>query len=302
MTEGSTTTDESLSVDVKSVLAATALALIILYVACCLRRARHEQLLQGPASDAEQDVAVSSTQSPPAQVSAPTAADMLTSMTELQSLRIPTQSIRHRKFLARGAHCSVYSAQYDGAPVAIKVLSPDESSLQQKTRALLHELLLCYRLEHPNVMRVLGVAWTEHHVKAPSDVAMVMELLPGGNLQHLLAADIELHAWKWLSTKKAPVTKLSFAIGIMDALEYMHAQGVLHGGLKAKNVFLTPTYSVKLSDLGVTRHTEVQLALRPPSNAPTNRTAGWIAPELFQSSTRHMQTAVLDARGSRWPR
>jgi serine/threonine protein kinase len=90
------------------------------------------------------------------------------------------------------------------------------------------------RLDHPGVMRVFDD-------EDRSRVYMVMEWVDGRSLRHILTEQ------KKLSAERA----VRITIGICEALEYIHHNGVVHRDLKPENVMVDPEDHVKLIDFGI---------------------------------------------------
>ena len=74
-----------------------------------------------------------------------------------------------------------------------------------------------------------------------SRVYMVMEWVDGRTLRHILTEE------KKLSVERA----VRIALGICNALEYIHRNGVVHRDLKPENVMVDPEDHVKLIDFGM---------------------------------------------------
>ncbi|KAF0695808.1 Aste57867_13405 [Aphanomyces stellatus] len=210
----------------------------------------------------------------------------------LRRFHVAAHRIRNKKPVAQGTHCVVACATYDGTmDVALK--TPLASRLKRADAAstmatFAQEILLCARLQHKYIVGFVGVLY-----RSPRDVTLVTEYMAQGNLASLLGC-ADSARFKWLSAKKAPVTKLAWAIGVVDALAYMHELGVTHRGLRAKNVLLTSAFGVKLGDMGLTRDTEVALSLTNTHS----RTAGNIAPELLQQAATYSTAADMYAFGA----
>ncbi|CAK4697246.1 hypothetical protein LEN26_020685 [Aphanomyces euteiches] len=199
--------------------------------------------------------------------------------------------LKAKKHIASGTHCVVFRATYEEQDVALK--TPLASLLKRADHAEIMEafateILLCARLQHQHIIGFVGVVF-----KSMQNITLVTEFMELGNVATLLSLE-DSAKYKWLSTKKAPVTKLSWALGVAQALAYMHGMDLTHRGLKAKNVLLTTNLSVKLSDMGLTRDKEVELSLANTHS----RTAGNIAPELIVHAAPFSPAADMYAFGA----
>ncbi|VFS92507.1 serine-threonine kinase Stk1 [Pseudomonas aeruginosa] len=126
----------------------------------------------------------------------------------------------------------------DPAPlVALKLLNESVAESPDASALLYSEFALTRRLRHPNVVRL----FTFDVDTACQRAYIVMELMPGLPLDRLLCERPEGLPWSELSAIARP---------LLDALAYVHEQGVLHGDLKPSNVMLGEE-GVRLFDFGL---------------------------------------------------
>lgn len=118
-------------------------------------------------------------------------------------------------------------------------------------------------LDHPSVLRFIPV-------KNKSRAYLATELLRGTTLCHLLK-------------KRGPLPEgegMSIAARVCDALEYLHARGVIHRDLKPENVMLCEDGTVRLMDFGIAwgpssrRLTFIGFAPGTPHYMPPERVNG----------------------------
>jgi serine/threonine-protein kinase len=108
-----------------------------------------------------------------------------------------------------------------GQQVAIKIPHPEMEAEPVLFDRFKREAEIGERLDHPGVMKGLG---GEEH----SRIYMVMEWVEGRLLRQVLHEQ-----------KKFPVERaLTIAIEILDALDYIHRNGVVHRDLKPENIML----------------------------------------------------------------
>ena len=89
------------------------------------------------------------------------------------------------------------------------------------------------KLDHPKVMRVFGG-------EPRSRIYMVMEWCDGRLLREIL------------DEGRIPQERaIHIALGVLDALEYIHANGVVHRDLKPENIMVDAEDNIKLIDFGI---------------------------------------------------
>ncbi|XP_062374853.1 serine/threonine-protein kinase STK11 isoform X2 [Sardina pilchardus] len=116
------------------------------------------------------------------------------------------------------------------------------------------EIQLLRRLQHKNVIQLVDVLYNEEKQK----MYMVMEYCVCG-MQEMLDSVPE---------KRFPVFQAhGYFCQLLDGLEYLHSQGIVHKDIKPGNLLLTTDGALKISDLGVAE------ALHPFAEDDTCRTS-----------------------------
>ncbi|KAJ8090807.1 hypothetical protein PM082_024988 [Marasmius tenuissimus] len=69
---------------------------------------------------------------------------------------------------------------------------------------------------------------------------------------------------------------------IIQGVDYLHSQGVVHGDLKGKNVLIDENYNPRLADFGLTIFTEATMQ----TTSGFGGTLRWMAPELLSGQRR----------------
>ena len=154
--------------------------------------------------------------------------DSLEAGSQLDSYRIDAP-------VARSGMASIYRAtdQRDNRTVALKIPHPDMEADPILSDRFKREGGIGEKLNHPNVMRVYGD-------EKRSRVYMVMEWCDGRLLRQIM------------NDGKLPRDRaLRIAIGVLEALDYIHANGVVHRDLKPENIMVDDNDHIKLIDFGI---------------------------------------------------
>lgn len=175
---------------------------------------------------------------------------------------------RLRRSIGLGAAGSVWEAERlaDGRLVALKVLRTAVAHDSQAADRLRREADALGLAWHPNVVEVLD------HGHLPTGVAyLVMELLAGESLAQRLERGQPLR----------PTELWELALQACDALDAVHAAGVVHRDIKPSNLFLTEDgegrLRLKLVDFGIAQVAWAETRLTR-SGTPLG-TPGYMAPE-----------------------
>jgi len=140
--------------------------------------------------------------------------------------------------------------------VAVKRLHADVQS-EEAVMRFADEVRIVGQLEHPAIVPVYDVGRDES-----GQVYLVMKHLNGETMEAIID---RLRA-------KDPATVAQYSIdhrvhlflGILDAIRYAHARGVIHRDLKPANIMIGPYGEVTVLDWGIAK------PIRRPENAPTN--------------------------------
>lgn len=137
--------------------------------------------------------------------------------------------------VARSGMANIYRATdiRNNRTVALKIPHPDMESDPVLYDRFQREASIGERLNHPNVMRVLGG-------EKRSRMYMVMEWCEGRLLRTILDEGR-------ISQQRA----IRITIAVLDALEYIHANGVVHRDLKPENIMVDEHDNIKLIDFGI---------------------------------------------------
>ncbi|VDN95271.1 unnamed protein product [Brugia pahangi] len=188
--------------------------------------------------------------------------------------------IELHELLGEGAMSAVYKGIFRGdeseKQVAIKVRKGrrlDRETVEQICR----EARIMRRLEHPNVVRLYGIAIS----KEP--IMLLMELLKDGSLDVFLVTK---------GSKLSIREKLYFCLDIASGLEFLHNNGVIHRDISARNC-LVEDMCVKISDFNLSREIRKQDEKYKMTRLKQNLPIRWLAPETIKSATYTTKSDVF---------
>jgi serine/threonine-protein kinase len=144
--------------------------------------------------------------------------------------------------IGRGGMATVFRAQdlrYD-RPVAIKVLSPDISSVVSAER-FTREIRISAKLSHPNILTVFDSG------EIGELLYYVMTYVEGESLRARMKRET------YLPMEDA----IRITCEVADALSYAHEQGVIHRDIKPENILLRAGH-VLVADFGIARLSETE--------------------------------------------
>jgi serine/threonine-protein kinase len=138
--------------------------------------------------------------------------------------------------VARSGMASIYRGTdtRNGRSVAIKIPHPEMEADPILFDRFQRESDIGMKLDHPGVVKVLND-------EKRSGRYMVLEWVDGKLLRQIL------NEQKRLPQDRA----IKITIGICDALDYIHKQGVVHRDLKPENIMVDGEDRIKLIDFGI---------------------------------------------------
>ncbi|EQC27676.1 serine/threonine protein kinase [Saprolegnia diclina VS20] len=126
-----------------------------------------------------------------------------------------------------------YQALYDGNRV---VVQKRQLSANVDVQTRVGHLLLRVKLTSAYLVTMHGVLWTK-----PTELQLVFECMDRGRLKDYLTI---------ANDDEALVTKLDYAVRIVEGLLYIHAKGVTHRNISSSSVYLNARGEAKLCDFG----------------------------------------------------
>ena len=149
----------------------------------------------------------------------------------------PPLQLRLGARLGAGGLSRVWGATMaDGTAVAVKVCDPAVANPAAARALVRREYALLEALSHRHIVSVFGLM-DMAGTGTGGGLGLVMEYVGGGDLVSL--------------TGSRPAKWLPVAAQLADALRYLHASGVVHRDVKARNVLLRPGDEPCLIDFGL---------------------------------------------------
>ena len=143
------------------------------------------------------------------------------------------------EILGKGGMGVVYKAVHTTLEqqVAIKALSSELASNPSSRKRFVKEAKIQAKFSHPNVVNIFN------YLDEGEDVYIVMEYVNGQTLEQKLKSEGAI------SEKEA----ISISIPVLEALDFMHSNGVIHRDIKPSNIMITNTGLIKVTDFGIAK-------------------------------------------------
>jgi serine/threonine-protein kinase len=168
------------------------------------------------------------------------------------------------KELGSGAMGTVYRAKFskDGktVPIALKVVSLGLLGNEGAMARFDREASILKQLRHPHIVRLMA---TGHYRKTPF---IAMEFIDGEALDRVLARRGKL-GWEEVA---------GYGKQLCAALQHAHDKGIIHRDLKPSNLMVAKDGTLKLTDFGIAKDTDVTALTGMNS---TIGTAAYMSPE-----------------------
>lgn len=173
------------------------------------------------------------------------------------------------QIIGKGANGAVYEAvdEPTGGYFAVKEVEFDEDFAdnpegRKRFEALRAEVALLQMLDHPNVVRFLGVD------RVGFSMYIMMEFVAGGSIHSLV---------KRFGRLPEELT-VKYTAQLVRGLRYLHEKAIIHRDIKGANVLVSDDGTVKLADFGAAKR-----VLDPEQLQHTLAgTPYWMAPEVVK--------------------
>lgn len=201
------------------------------------------------------------------------------------------------KVIGNGSYGQVIEVYVHGTLCAAKEIHPiliKHDDAERVRRSFQIECVKSSRIFHPNVVQVLGIYYPAPTATLPWLVMELMETSLKGLIEKHEKGGIPLHF------------KLSILVDVVQGLEFLHAQDIVHRDLSSNNVLLTKQLVAKIADLGVAKVIEQNKTM---TQTQTPGTLHFMPPEALAVRPRYglpvdvfsLACIALHVMSCKWP-
>jgi serine/threonine protein kinase len=174
--------------------------------------------------------------------------------------------------LGEGGMANVYLVEHItlGQNYALKMLKQEFVQHPNIRKRFLAEARNLAKIQHPNVIKVTDL------IDAGDIVAFVMEQVEGVSLEHYIANNAPL--------SNETIEKLF--LQMIDAVDYIHSQGLIHRDIKPSNFMVAIVGNIKLLDFGIAKNlNEDAVDYTKTSKAQQMGTPMYMSPEQVRNTS-----------------
>ncbi|EPR79098.1 Cell division protein kinase [Spraguea lophii 42_110] len=166
-----------------------------------------------------------------------------------------------RRYIGAGTYSKVYEAldSESNEIVALKKIKLNEDEGIPSTA--LREISLMKKLQHPNILKLLDVLHAEY------SLTLVFEFIEYDLLEYINEKGDVINCFKQ----------------IMEGVNFMHMNSVIHRDLKPQNILVDGRGNVKIADLGLARSIEIEM----PYYSSEVVTLWYRSPELLEGAVNY---------------
>lgn len=171
----------------------------------------------------------------------------------------PTSKYINSTLIGEGSTGKVYLATdtTTNRQVAIKKMNLTK---QQRTELLINEVATMKYYKHPNIVKMYNSYLVD------DELWLVLEYLEGGTLTDIVT-----------DTSMTEQQIATVCVQCLQALAFLHAEGLIHRDIKSDSILLANDGSVKISDFGFC----AQVSAQVPRRRSLVGTPYWLSPEII---------------------
>jgi len=167
-------------------------------------------------------------------------------------------------------------------PVALKVLSGQFTTDEERVRRFRQEALAASALNHPNIITIHEISeWQDRNFIAT-------EFVDGVTLRARMRGK-----------RLSPTDALDIALQVAGALAAAHAAGIVHRDIKPENIMVRPDGLVKVLDFGIAKYTQPTHA-RDSKQEWVKTATGVVIGTTAYMSPEQARGQEVDARTDIW--
>ncbi|KAK3592514.1 hypothetical protein CHS0354_013848 [Potamilus streckersoni] len=198
-----------------------------------------------------------------------------TSVSSTHSVIEETIQWKKGNILGKGAFGIVWCGlTSEGQLIAVKQIELNTTSKEKAKKEyekVQEEVELLKTLNHKNIVGYLGTSLDE----GESVVNIFMQFVPGGSIASILA--------RFGALDEAVFRR--YTKQMLDGVEYLHVNDVIHRDIKGGNVMLMPNGIIKLIDFGCAKRLCINLSMGQSQILKSMKgTPYWMAPEVVNES------------------
>ncbi len=164
--------------------------------------------------------------------------------------------------IGKGAIGEVYKALDTETATTVAIKQIDLHNISQEyINSIATEINLLKKLDHPYIVKYIDFFQTKTHIN------IILEYVEGGSLQNLVKQNGSLGEY----------LVFVFVKQILEGLDYLHSQGIIHRDIKGGNLLFTKNGVIKLADFGYS----IKLSDKDKTNSIVG-TCFWMAPEVIE--------------------
>uniref|UniRef100_A0A672T3Y8 LIM domain kinase 1 n=1 Tax=Sinocyclocheilus grahami TaxID=75366 RepID=A0A672T3Y8_SINGR len=160
---------------------------------------------------------------------------------------------------------------------------------EETQKTFLKEVKVMRCLEHPNVLKFIGILYKDKRLN------LISEYVQGGTLTDTIQKMDRDHPWK---------LRVSYAKNIAAGMAYLHSMNVIHRDLNSHNCFVRENQTVVVADFGLAQLVKEEKSSSPGQMSKLNKLGRkkrymvvgnpyWMAPEMIHGKVYDEQVDIF---------